>query len=94
MDHSKAGVDLMLNVDEKLPASSPDSKPFDRRVVQSALCLMLQDDGDVCTIHEALIACGAAMHRSKADDDRVLAAVMKMHVEIRDSKPFEHSVHM
>ena len=52
MDHSKAGVDLMLNVDEKLPASSPDSKPFDRRVVQSALCLMLQDDGDVCTIHE------------------------------------------
>ena len=34
------------------------------------------------------------MHRSKADDDRVLAAVMKMHVEIRDSKPFEHSVHM
>ena len=94
MDHSKAGVDLMLNVDEKLPASSPDSKPFDRRVVQSDLCLELQDDEDACTSHEALIACDAAMHRSKADDDRVLAAVMKMHVEIRDSKPFEHSVHM
>ena len=94
MDHSKAGVDLMLNVDEKLPASSPDSKPFDRRVVQSALCLMLQGDGDVCTNQQALIAYDAVMHRSKADDDRVLAAVMKMHVEIRDSKAFEHSVHM
>ena len=94
MDHSKAGVDLMLNVDEKLPASSPDSKPFDRRVVQSALCLMLQGDGDVCTIHEALIACGAAMHRSKADDDRMLAAAMRIHVDIRDSRAFEHSMHM
>ena len=51
MDHSKAGVDLMLNVDEKLPASSPDSKPFDRRVVQSDLWLVLQDDEDACTSH-------------------------------------------
>ena len=49
MDRSKVGVDLVLNVDEKLYASSLDSKPFDRRVEHSDLCLVLQDEKDVCT---------------------------------------------
>ena len=94
MDRSKADVDLVLNVDEKMCALSLDSKPFGRRAEHSDLLLVLQTEKDVCTNRQALIANDAVMHRSKAGGDRVLSADRKMCASSRDAKPFDCNVHM